>query len=312
MPAPTDILGKIGQAIAAEVNTIQELVDNLNEITGDLTVTGNLTVNGTTTTINATTLQVEDNIIELNKTESGAMGSATSGIQVHLGQEADAYNTQNYRDTSAADFDAHWGVTAEGITIYDNPTAYTLSGGGSATMTTDLADGTQNVEGVIRRRHFFRVVAGSYSYDYAVMLESGTPRVVNGVTGNGLYVEDWSDGVTAGGTAPRSGKSQLIGVWNVAGIQAIENGWSIDWKTDTHAGLTNIVVNSLTFEESFTPLNPATIIWNNNTSRWEIKSGSDVANVKANFKIASGTALTLNGVAFGDYNNFLVGYNYTP
>lgn len=310
MPAPTDILGKIGQAIAAEVNTIQELVDNLNEITGDLTVTGNLTVNGTTTTINATTLQVEDNIIELNKTESGAMGAATSGIQVHLGQQADAYNTQNYSDTSAADYDAHWGVLADGITVYDNPSAYTLSGSAQPTMTTDLADGTQDVEGIIRRRHFLRI-NGSWSYDYAVMLENA-PRVVNGVTGLGLYVEDWSDGVTAGGTAPRSGKSQLIGVWNPSGIQAMENGWSLDWKKESIIGITNIVVNSLTFEESFTPLNPATIIWNNNTSRWEIKNGSDVANVKANFKIASGTALTLNGVAFGDYNNFLAGYNYTP
>lgn len=311
MPAPTDILGKIGQAIAAEVNTIQGLVDNLNEITGDLTVTGNLTVNGTTTTINATTLQVEDNIIELNKTESGAMGAATSGIQVHLGQQSTAFNTQNYSDTSAADYDVHWGVTAEGIAAADNPTAYTISGSSHPTMTVDLADGTQDVEGIIRRRYFLRINS-SHSYDYAVMFESGSTRVVNGVTGNGLYVEDWSDGVTAGGTAPRSSKSQLIGVWNPSGIQQLESGWSLDWKTETVGGLINIVVNSLTFEESFTPLNPATIIWNNNTSKWEIKNGADVANVKANFKIASGTALTLNGVAFGDYNNFLAGYSYTP
>lgn len=311
MPAPTDILGKIGQAIAAEVNTIQELVDNLNEISGDLTVTGDLTVNGTTTTINATTLEVEDNIIELNKTDSGVMGAATSGIQVHLGQQANSYNTQNYSDTSDSSFDAHWGATADNIEVTDNPTAYTVSGGGNPTIRVDLFDGTQNVEAVIRRRHFLRMNS-NYEYDYAVMFESGSTRIVNGTSGLGLYVEDWSDGISAGGTAPRASKNQLIGVWNPSGILALENGWSIDFKLESYNGISNIVVNSLTFEESFTPLNPATIIWNNNTNKWEIKQGADVATIKANFEIGSGTALTLNGVAFGDYNNFLTGYNYTP
>ena len=39
-------------------------------VTGALTVTGDLTVNGTTTTINTATVEVEDNILQLNCLEA--------------------------------------------------------------------------------------------------------------------------------------------------------------------------------------------------------------------------------------------------
>ena len=55
-------------------------------LAGNLTVGGNLTVEGTTTTINTETVEVEDNIIVLNKTASdGSATAATSGIAVNRG-----------------------------------------------------------------------------------------------------------------------------------------------------------------------------------------------------------------------------------
>lgn len=314
MPAPTDILGKIGQAIAAEVNSVQELVDNLNEVTGDLTINGNLTVGGQTTTLQTTTLEVEDNIIELNKTDSGAMGAATSGIQVHLGQQPSSFNNLNYSDTSEASFDAHWGATAQGATVQDNPTAYTTGASGTPTIPVTLENGLE-AEAILRRRYFLRKDS-SYNYDYAILFSQGgsNTRTINGITGSGIFLEDYSDGVSAtlSSPDPRADKNQLIGLWNVSGVLLQTEGWSFDWTTELYNGITNLVINSLEFTQKYTPLNPATIIWNNDNNKWEIKQGSDIASVKANFKIASGSALTMNGVALGDYNNFLTGYNYTP
>ena len=56
---------------------------------GDVVVTGNLTVNGTTTTLNTATVEVEDNIIVLNKTQSDSSATAaTSGISIYRGLDA--------------------------------------------------------------------------------------------------------------------------------------------------------------------------------------------------------------------------------
>ena len=55
----------------------------------DLTLAGNLTVNGTTTTLNTQTLEVEDNIIEVNLTASdGSETAQTGGIQINRGIDA--------------------------------------------------------------------------------------------------------------------------------------------------------------------------------------------------------------------------------
>ena len=55
--------------------------------TGDVTVTGNLTVNGTTTTLNTQTVEVEDNILQLNTTQGSpdTATAATSGISIYRG-----------------------------------------------------------------------------------------------------------------------------------------------------------------------------------------------------------------------------------
>jgi hypothetical protein len=56
---------------------------------GDVVVTGNLTVGGTTTTLNTETVEVEDNIIVLNKTQSdNSATAATSGISIYRGLDS--------------------------------------------------------------------------------------------------------------------------------------------------------------------------------------------------------------------------------
>ena len=63
---------------------------NLN-VGGNATISGNLTVNGTTTTIDTTNLLIEDNIITLNKNQTGTPATTLrSGIEVERGNVANA------------------------------------------------------------------------------------------------------------------------------------------------------------------------------------------------------------------------------
>jgi hypothetical protein len=57
---------------------------------GDVTIAGNLTVNGTTTTINTATVEIEDNIIEINSSQTGTPAtSLVGGLQINRGDSTD-------------------------------------------------------------------------------------------------------------------------------------------------------------------------------------------------------------------------------
>lgn len=57
-------------------------------VNGNLTVTGSLTVNGTVTSVNSTTVSTKDNIIEINKGQTGSGVSAgKAGLSVDRGDE---------------------------------------------------------------------------------------------------------------------------------------------------------------------------------------------------------------------------------
>lgn len=90
-----------------DVNAVGELVFNhttnafdvkissisrLNITTAGVTITGDLTVGGTTTTVNSTDLNITDNIILLNKDETGPGGVAlgVAGIEIERGDDLNA------------------------------------------------------------------------------------------------------------------------------------------------------------------------------------------------------------------------------
>ena len=77
---------------ALELNSSQNAT-----FASDVTVTGDLTVNGTTTTLNTATVEVEDNILQLNTTQGtpDTATAATSGISIYRGvDENDVAITQ--------------------------------------------------------------------------------------------------------------------------------------------------------------------------------------------------------------------------
>ena len=80
----------------------------------NLTVTGNLTVQGTTTSVNSTTVELGDNILELNSLYSGDTPSANAGIEVNRGGGAVSNVALRWNETT--DF---WQVTVDG-SAYSN------------------------------------------------------------------------------------------------------------------------------------------------------------------------------------------------
>jgi hypothetical protein len=81
-------------AIATNASDITDLDNNKLDKTGgtissNLIISGNLQVDGTTTTVNSTTVEVEDNAIEVNLGSSGAATANTAGIIVNRGSGVD-------------------------------------------------------------------------------------------------------------------------------------------------------------------------------------------------------------------------------
>ena len=86
----------IGQAVATNSNvtfnnvtvdgvlTSDDITSTNISVAGNATITGNLTVEGTTTTVDSTTVAICDNIMVLNKDETGTP-SANAGIEVERG-----------------------------------------------------------------------------------------------------------------------------------------------------------------------------------------------------------------------------------
>jgi hypothetical protein len=60
-------------------------------VNGNTTISGNLTVNGTTTSIDTTNLEIEDNMVVLNKNQAGSpANNLQSGIEVERGSASNA------------------------------------------------------------------------------------------------------------------------------------------------------------------------------------------------------------------------------
>jgi hypothetical protein len=101
---------------------------------GDVIVGGNLTVNGTTTTINTATVEVEDNILQLNTTQASpdTATAATSGISIYRGDGV----------TQASlifdDADDTWDLT-NNLVVAGTVVASNFSGTSSGTNTGDTS-----------------------------------------------------------------------------------------------------------------------------------------------------------------------------
>jgi len=79
----------------------------------NVTITGNLTVDGTTTTLNTTTVEVKDNILQLNTTQGtpNTMTASTSGISVFRGLDTNGNDTITRASLIFDEGDDTWDLT---------------------------------------------------------------------------------------------------------------------------------------------------------------------------------------------------------
>lgn len=99
-------------------------------VNNSLVVSGNLTVEGTTTTLNTATLEVEDNVVLLNKGVTG-VPSLDAGLEIERGDSANVQLLWNETSNS-------WTLTNEGTHYHDIARKYVSEIAGD-TVTTAFA-----------------------------------------------------------------------------------------------------------------------------------------------------------------------------
>lgn len=121
-------------------------------VTGNVTVGGDLTVNGTTTTISTTELLIEDNLITLNSTVTGAP-SANAGVEVERGTSTNV--SIRWNETTDV-----WEFTTDGAVYVTVNAAGALTG---ATLASNVLSSSLTSVGTIATGTWNgTVVAGQY------------------------------------------------------------------------------------------------------------------------------------------------------
>tara|TARA_B000000565_G_scaffold100696_1_gene74960 strand:- start:1318 stop:2214 length:897 start_codon:yes stop_codon:yes gene_type:complete len=151
--------------------TIGDATDVTVTTSGDLTVTGDLTVNGTTTTVNTATLDIEDNIITLNKNQTGTPAvTLRSGIEVERG---DSTNVK-FQFNELID---KWQFTEDGTTFYNlvqiQDASETVKGIVELATTTEATTGTDTARAVTPAG----LAAHNAARSFAVNLEASNSAV---------------------------------------------------------------------------------------------------------------------------------------
>ena len=94
---------------------LKDTIGGARTFSGDITISGDLTVNGSTTTIDTTNLTIEDNIIVLNKNQTGSPANTLlSGIEIERGGSTNVL--LNFKEDGD-----RWQFTNNGSTYYNIP-----------------------------------------------------------------------------------------------------------------------------------------------------------------------------------------------
>ena len=152
--------------------TIGDATDVTVTTSGDLTVTGNLTVSGTTTTVNTATLDVEGNIITLNKNQTGTPATTLrSGIEVERGDTANAILQFN-ENTDKFEFSVDGGSSFTNIVGVEDASE-TVKGIVELATTTEATTGTDTARAVTPAG----LAAHNAARSFAVNLEASNSAV---------------------------------------------------------------------------------------------------------------------------------------
>ena len=143
--------------------------------TGQVFITGDLNVQGNTTTINTTNMNIEDNIIVLNKGETGiGVTEGTAGIEVDRGT-AFSGNSQILWDESKFWFDPWSATTKQGLWVFKTKNFDTVNG-----IYTNSIDTNGQALSLISKGTGVVTVTGTNNYEKQVLsYDDGTLTILD-------------------------------------------------------------------------------------------------------------------------------------
>jgi hypothetical protein len=180
---------------------------------GSVQITGSLTVNGTTTTINTATVEVEDNILQLNTTQGtpDTATAETSGISIYRGvDENDVAITE--ASLIFDDADDTWDLT-NNLTVAGNVTGSNLSG----TNTGDQDLSTYSLKSWDSTADLTNPSASTGTWTNGTATDWGTPKI-------GTSLARFNDGTgTLSFTVPTGMKTAYISqlTWSSGGYMDV-------------------------------------------------------------------------------------------
>tara|TARA_R100001440_G_scaffold66384_1_gene87394 strand:+ start:2435 stop:3577 length:1143 start_codon:yes stop_codon:yes gene_type:complete len=207
---------------------------------------GELKVTGDTTIVNTQTVEVSDNIIELNLASNGGETAQTSGIQINRGGQTTT-NTNNYNSST------NWSQSSQ------------LSGGYS---------NDEDIRTIEANGDSSALWSAYYVYDTGS--NTTTKLIFKANNDIQLLVEDGSTFSVL--------TSQIIGTWSSTGF-VMSDGWSfsnitisngLSYLTQNGSNTSGNVVTDfdLTYTASNTNIDKAKILWNDTTTKFELKVGT--------------------------------------
>ena len=174
-----------------------------------IVVNGDLTVNGTTTTINAVTLKIADNLIDLNSDFTAGTPTENAGIRIMRG---DLPATQ-VRWNETAD---QWEMTSDGATFLKIATTTDIANKSTALTGDVIGTGTSSISTYLSSTG---VTAGTYGAAGSV----------------GTFTVDAKGRITAAGNAAIQIASSQVSDFSSAARGAISAGTGISYNSTTGA-----------------------------------------------------------------------------
>ena len=256
---------------------------------------GDLNVTGTTTTINTQTLNVKDNIIEVNLKSDGSENAQTSGIQVNRGVGSVGLSTATFTPSST-----EFKVECE---------PELLNTGSAGVVDSVIFHSYSNtVQSAYQGRYFRNLMYGSINY-YATSATQKWEDLFSGGAGSFIEPDVYEH---------PSDLTQLV----YASTVPISDTKGFKITSVTQNGTDALPTTSL-LQVSFvnsTAVNgdKASIIWDDNTGQsiWKFGLGSADADIKVKDILVSGSVkvpdangLKINNISVGDYATFESAFN---
>ena len=241
---------------------------------------GDLNVTGTTTTINTQTLNVKDNIIEVNLKSDGSENAQTSGIQVNRGLGSTASHTM-----TKVMSDATWLISVDPLGALASATTFELHPMSVSNAPSGIFSDKFLWDSISNTIHLF--VGEGYS-------ANTIPDTTN--------IYEWDN---------ESATAEVL---------ILNSGFQFSYTQvgSSNIGLSNFYGSTSFISVAGNNADKATIIWDDNSGQsiWKFGLGSADADIKVKDILVSGSVkvpdangLKINNISVGDYSTFESAFN---